>query len=84
MSFSYKLTKNLLHRNAVQLVFALQELPFSVFLYKDEIGRRTNGKSLIGILSGRFLKGETIDIIIDNTENTSRVKEIFNNFGVEV
>lgn len=84
MSLSYKLNKDLLHRNAAQLVFSFNELPYSVFLYKQDIGRRINGKSLIGVLSGRFLKGEIIDIIINGAEDWSRVKEILNNFGTEV
>ena len=54
VSCSYKLTHTLWNRNAANLVFALSELPTSVFLYK-EYGRRVNAKSLIGILSGRFL-----------------------------
>ena len=83
MSCSYKLNLTLWNRNAANLVFALSELPTSVFLYK-EYGRRINGKSLIGILSGRFLQGDTIIILIDNPEEMSRVREIFNNFGTEV
>lgn len=83
MSCSYRLTSNLLQRNAAQLVFALNSLPTSVFIYRD-YGRRINGKSLIGILSGKFLQGDVIKILIDNIEEMSRVKEIFNEFGIEV
>lgn len=80
---SYKLNLTLWNRNAANLVFALSELPTSVFLYK-EYGRRINGKSLIGILSGRFLQGDTIMILIDNPEEMSRVKSIFNQYGEEI
>ena len=83
VSCSYKLNLTLWNRNAANLVFALSELPTSVFLYK-EYGRRINGKSLIGILSGRFLQGDTIKILIDNPEQMSRVKSIFNQYGEEI
>lgn len=83
VSCSYKLNLTLWNRNAANLVFALSELPTSVFLYK-EYGRRINGKSLIGILSGRFLQGDTIMILIDNPEQMSRVKSIFNQYGEEI
>lgn len=83
VSCSYKLNLTLWNRNAANLVFALSELPTSVFLYK-EYGRRINGKSLIGILSGRFLQGDTIMILIDNPDEMSRVKSIFNQYGKEI
>lgn len=83
VSCSYKLNLTLWNRNAANLVFALSELSTSVFLYK-EYGRRINGKSLIGILSGRFLQGDTIKILIDNPEEMSRVKSIFNQYGEEI
>ena len=83
VSCSYKLNLTLWNRNAANLVFALSELPTSVFLYK-EYSRRINGKSLIGILSGRFLQGDTIKILIDNPEQMSRVKSIFNQYGKEI
>ena len=83
VSCSYKLNLTLWNRNAANLVFALSELPTSVFLYK-EYGRRINAKSLIGILSGRFLQGDTIKILIDNPEQMSRVKSIFNQYGEEI
>lgn len=83
MSCSYYLNENLLERNAANMVFALKELPTSIFLYREQ-GRRINGKSLIGILSARFMQGETVRILIDNPEELSRVKEIFNEIGTEV
>lgn len=83
MSCSYYLTHNLLQRNAAQLVFALNNLSTSVFIYRENDNRRINGKSLIGILSGKFLQGDVIKILIDNIEEMSRVKEIFNEFGKE-
>lgn len=82
MSCTYKLNDNLLERNAANLVFSLKEINSSIFLYREN-ERRVNGKSLIGILSSRFMQGETIKILIDNSEELSRVKEIFNEVGTE-
>lgn len=83
MTCAYKLNDNLLERNAANLVFSLKEINSSIFLYREN-ERRVNGKSLIGILSSRFIQGETIKILIDNSEELSRVKEIFNEIGTEV
>ena len=83
MTCAYKLNDNLLERNAANLVFSLTEINSSIFLYREN-ERRVNGKSLIGILSSRFMQGETIKILIDNSEELSRVKEIFNEIGTEV
>ena len=83
MDCAYYLNQNLLERNAANMVFSLKEIPSSIFLYR-EYGRRVNGKSLIGILSARFMQGETIKILVDNPDEMSRVKEIFNEIGTEV
>lgn len=83
MYCSYKLNLTLWNKNATNLVFALSELPTSVFLYK-EYGRRINAKSLIGILSGRFLQGDTIMILIDNPDEMSRVQSILDNYGTRL
>lgn len=83
MTCAYKLNDNLLERNAANLVFSLKEINSSIFLYREN-ERRVNGKSLIGILSSRFMQGEIIKILIDNSEELSRVKEIFNEIGTEV
>lgn len=83
MTCAYKLNDNLLERNAANLVFSLKEINSSIFLYREN-ERRVNGKSLIGILSSHFIQGETIKILIDNSEELSRIKEIFNEIGTEV
>lgn len=83
MTCAYKLNDNLLERNAANLVFSLKEINSNIFLYR-QYGRRVNGKSLIGILSARFMQGETIKILIDNPDEMGRVKEIFNEIGTEV
>lgn len=84
MSCSYILKENLMQRNATNLVFNLQGLKTSIYLYKKGLERRVNGKSIIGILSGHFTQGEIIKILIDAPEQMSRVKEIFNNYGEEI
>ena len=83
MDCTYYLNQNLLERNAANMVFSLKEIPSSIFLYR-EYDRRVNGKSLIGILSARFMQGETIKILVDNPDEMGRVKEIFNEIGTEV
>lgn len=83
MTCAYKLNDNLLERNAANLVFSLKEINSSIFLYREN-ERRVNGKSLIGILSSHFIQGETIKILIDNSEELTRIKEIFNEVGTEV
>ena len=83
MKAMFRLNQNLLQRNAANLVFALSEIPESIFIYRNNDERRVNGKSLIGILSGHFLQTETI-CIETNGENWSRVQEIFKNYGDEV
>ena len=83
MKTMFRLNQNLLQRNAANLVFALSEIPESIFIYRNNDERRVNGKSLIGILSGHFLQAEII-CIETNDENWSRVQEIFKNYGDEV
>ena len=83
MTCAYKLNDNLLERNAANLVFSLKEINSSIFLYREN-ERRVNGKSLIGILSSHFIQGETIKILIDNSEELSRIKKIFNEVGTSV
>lgn len=83
MDCTYYLTQNLLKRNAANLVFSLKEINSSVFLYRVN-DRRVNGKSLVGILSARFMQGETIKILIDNPDEMSRVRSILNEIGTEV
>ena len=43
-----------------------------------------NGKSLVGILSARFMQGETIKILIDNPDEMGRIRSILNEIGTEV
>jgi len=73
MKKEYRLNYNLFKRNAANLVFSLNEIPDSIYIYRNNDERRINGKSLIGILSGHFLKNEIITIEANNFENWSRV-----------
>ena len=54
MDCTYYLTQNLSERNAANLVSSLKEINSSVFLYRAN-DRRVNRKSLVGILSARFM-----------------------------
>lgn len=83
MKTMFCLKQNLLQRNAANLVFALSEIPESIYLYRNNDERRVNGKSLIGILSGHFIQTEVI-CVEANGENWSRVQEIFKEYGDEV
>ena len=82
-TLTFHLKTNLFQRNAANLVFSLNELPDSIYLYRTNDERKVNGKSLIGILSGHFLSNETIIVKIIG-ENWSRVQEIFKEYGDEV
>ena len=83
LNIIYKLNSNLQSRSAAQLVFKLNDLSTAVFLQKKDEERRINGKSLIGVLSGKFLEGDIIKIIIDNPSKVNEIKQIFNDYGVE-
>ena len=84
MNFQYKLNKNLLGRNAAELVFALNQLRSGVAIYRKDAISCINAKSLVGILSGYYKIGDVITLYVDNIEDLSRVKEILNEYGAEV
>lgn len=84
MSFSYKLNKNLLGRNAAELVASLNQLHAGISIYRKEATTCINAKSLVGILSGYYVYGDIITIYIDDIEDLSRVKEILNDYGTEI
>ena len=83
MSCTYYLNQNLLGRNAANIVFSFKEIRASIFLYREN-DRRVNAKSFIGLLSARFMQGETIKILIDNPDEMSRIRSILNEVGTEV
>ena len=84
MNFKYKLNKHLLGRNAAQLVSEMELLHCGVSIYRKEMPTCINAKSLVGVLTGYYKLGDIITIYVDNVEDVSRVKEIFNNYGTEV
>ena len=72
MEIKLKLTDNLNNRNAENLVNSLRELSSSVFIYKDS-GRKVNGKTLVGLLSGNFSINEIINVNFSNLDELSRL-----------
>lgn len=83
MKTRYYLKENLLERNAMNFVDVVADMKSTISFYRDN-ERRVNGKSRIGILSGRFMQGETINVEVESSEDMSRVKEILNTIGTEV
>lgn len=83
MDCTYYLKRNLLGRNAANIVFSFKEIHASIFLYREN-GRRVNAKSLVGILSAHFMQGETIKVLTDDPEEMSRIRSILNEIGTEV
>lgn len=80
MEIKLKLTDNLNNRNAANLVNSLRELSSSVFIYKDS-GRKVNGKTLVGLLSGNFSINEIINVNFSNLDELSRLQSIFSYYG---
>ena len=72
MEIKLKLTDNLNNRNAANLVNSLRELSSSVFIYKDS-GRKVNGQTLVGLLSGNFSINEIINVNFSNLDELSRL-----------
>lgn len=64
---SYKLKKDLTGRVASQFNWELNKVPHQLYLRIHD-GRIINGKSLIGLLSGRFIKGDIIEIATQTLE----------------
>lgn len=65
--WSYRLKKDLTGRVASQFNWELNEVPHQIYLRIHD-GRIINGKSLIGLLSGRFIKGDIIEIATQTLE----------------
>lgn len=83
MKTKYYLKENLLERNAMNFVDVVADMKSTISFYRDN-ERKVNGKSRIGILSGRFMQGETINVEVESSEDMSRVKDILNTIGTEV
>lgn len=54
MKTRYYLKENLLERNAMNFVDVVADMKSTISFYRDN-ERKVNGKSRIGILSGRFM-----------------------------
>lgn len=80
---SYKLLKNLTGRSASQFNWGLNSIPHQVFLRIHD-GRIVNGKSLIGLLSGRFLQGDTIEVATHTQEEAIKIKEIIESLEIGI
>ena len=78
---SYKLLKNLTGRTASQFNWGLSSIEHQVFLRIHD-GRIVNGKSLIGLLSGRFLKGDIIEIATYKQEEAIEIEKIINELQI--
>lgn len=84
MKINYILTEDILARTAAQMNFELCKLNFNIYIFKND--RLINAKSIIGLLSGEFHKGDTITIDVSTTdeEEINKLKTILNEFGREM
>ncbi len=80
MILTYKLNVDLCSRAAAQLNWNLTTLHSAISI---QGARMINGKSLVGILSANFKKGDVIKIIFDYNDETQKVKTFFNDIGSE-
>ena len=76
ITVKYRLKKDLLGRTANQFNWKLQDCPFQIHLIMGKDGRVINGKSLIGILSGRFKAGAEIEIATKTLESQEYVENV--------
>lgn len=79
--FEVKLNKNLVQRTATKLVFDLNDIHSSIHLNREE-GPHLNAKSLLAVLAGKFGKNEIVTVNVENFEDESRVKDIFEEVGI--
>lgn len=73
--WSYRLKKDLFGRVASQFNWELNGVEHQVFLRIHD-GRIINGKSLIGLLSGRFVKGDIIEIATYTQEEQKTIAKV--------
>lgn len=74
----YKLKKDLIGRTANQFNWKLQNCPFQIHLIMGKDGRVINGRSLIGLLSGRFMTGNEIEIATQSIKEQEIVEKVIN------
>ena len=80
MILTYELNTDLCNRAAAQLNWNLTTLRSAINI---QGARMINGKSLVGILSANFKKGDIIKIIFDYDNEAQKVKDFFNDVGSE-
>ncbi len=78
---SYKLKKDLTGRAASQFNWRINEIPCEIFLQIHD-GQVINGKSLIGLLSGRFLKDDIIEVAAKTEDAAQKIQEILNDLEI--
>ena len=83
ISVTYKLTADVIARAANLLNWNLKTVNSSVDIINAE-GRKVNGKSLVGLLSGKLRKNDEIKVIVDHIEDLPIVKSYFNEVGKEI
>lgn len=83
MKIKYLLNEDIIARAATQLNFEITKISAPVYIEKEE--RLINAKSIIGLLSGDFRKGETITIdFSDEEKDAEKIREIFDTIGREI
>jgi phosphotransferase system HPr-like phosphotransfer protein len=80
----YKLKKDLIGRTASQFNWKLQDCPFQIYLIMGKDGRVINGRSLIGLLSGRFMAGNEIEIATQSIKEQEIVEKVINELELAV
>lgn len=80
----YKLKKDLVGRTANQFNWKLQDCPFQIYLIMGKDGRVINGRSLIGLLSGRFIAGNEIEIATQSIKEQEIVEKVINELELAV
>lgn len=83
ITYTYKINQTLTGRPASLLSWDLNAIPCNVRVINSE-GRMINGKSLIGLLSGKFKVGDKVEFVIDDLTQEKNFKKILNKFGTEV
>lgn len=80
----YKLKKDLIGRIANQFNWKLQDCPFQIYLIMGKDGRVINGRSLIGLLSGRFIAGNEIEVATQSIKEQEIVEKVINELELAV
>lgn len=79
MKIQYTLNNDIVARAATQLNWEINKIDGTFYIIKNE--RMINAKSIIGLLSGNFHKGDTITIEFESEDNADKIKEIFSQVG---